>query len=378
VDSRGADPVPEHDSSGEFIFLAAEIYRFGGDRKLAEKMWPRVKDAAGYLDHLRQQRKTPEYLAADKREFYGILPPSISHEGYSAKPMHSYWDDFFALKGFRDAAFLAKELGKEKDRRRIETIAQEFEHDLRASIAAAMKRHQIAYVPGCADLGDYDATSTTIALSPCGAADIPPPGALERTFDGYMKFFRARRGGSEPWEAYTPYEFRNVGALVRLGRRDDAHAAMQFFFDHRRPHGWNQWPEVVSKDAREPRFLGDLPHTWVGSDFMRSFLDLFAYEDGDSLVVAAGVPAKWLDRKEGIAVRGMRTQWGMIDLAMEKKGRHLTIRIDGDALVPGRIVLRPPGMTARSSVLVNDRFVGTNLENGIEVSEFPAMVHIEY
>jgi hypothetical protein len=153
---------------------------------------------------------------------------------------------------------------------------------------------------------------------------------------------------------------------------------MQFFFDHRRPHGWNQWPEVVSKDAREPRFLGDLPHTWVGSDFMRSFLDLFAYEDGDSLVVAAGVPAKWLDRKEGIAVRGMRTQWGTIDLAMEKKGRHLTIRIDGDAQVPGPIVLRPPGMTSRSSVLVNDRFVGTNLEGGIVVSEFPALVHIEY
>jgi len=31
-------------------------------------------------------------------------------EGYSAKPMHSYWDDFFALRGFKDAAFIAKEL----------------------------------------------------------------------------------------------------------------------------------------------------------------------------------------------------------------------------------------------------------------------------
>ena len=29
------------------------------------------------------------------------MPESISHEGYSAKPMHSYWDNFFALLGLR-------------------------------------------------------------------------------------------------------------------------------------------------------------------------------------------------------------------------------------------------------------------------------------
>ena len=37
--------------------------------------------------------------ALAKRLFFGLLPESISHEGYSSKPMHSYWDDFFALQG---------------------------------------------------------------------------------------------------------------------------------------------------------------------------------------------------------------------------------------------------------------------------------------
>lgn len=377
VDSRGADPVPEHDSSGEFIYLVAEAYRFDGDRKLAGKMWERVKDAAQYLDMLRQQRRTPEFSTRDKREFYGILPPSISHEGYSAKPMHSYWDDFFALRGFRDAAFLAKEVGKEKDQARLQAIANEFERDLGASIAAAMERHRIDYVPGCADLGDFDATSTTIALSPCGAAHVPPPGAIERTFDGYLKYFRERRDGKAKWEAYTPYEFRTVGSLVRLGRRDDALAAMEYFFNDRRPRGWNQWPEVVWKDARSPRFLGDLPHTWVGSDFMRSFLDLFAFEAGDALVVAAGIPRQWLDRKRGIAVRGLRTQWGMLDLSMSRKGKNLTITIDGTMRVPpSGIVLKPPGSTSRSFVTVNDRSVKPNADGGIVVAQFPATLHI--
>ncbi|HKE95890.1 MAG TPA: discoidin domain-containing protein, partial [Povalibacter sp.] len=34
VDVRGADPVPENDSNGEFLFLVGELYRYTGDREL--------------------------------------------------------------------------------------------------------------------------------------------------------------------------------------------------------------------------------------------------------------------------------------------------------------------------------------------------------
>ena len=64
------------------------------------------------MDSLRHERMTQPYTVGANKPFYGLLPQSISHEGYSAKPMHSYWDDFFALRGFKDAAFIAKELGR--------------------------------------------------------------------------------------------------------------------------------------------------------------------------------------------------------------------------------------------------------------------------
>ena len=67
-------------------------------------MWPHVVAAAGYLDSLRR-------LPVEDSLFRGLLPPSISHEGYSAKPMHSYWDDFFALRGYKDATAMARVLG---------------------------------------------------------------------------------------------------------------------------------------------------------------------------------------------------------------------------------------------------------------------------
>ncbi len=70
--------------------------------------------------------------------------------------------------------------------------------------------HGIDYVPGCADLGDFDATSTTIAFFPTGAAALLDSTALKNTFERYDKFVRERRAGV-PWEAFTPYEMRAIG-----------------------------------------------------------------------------------------------------------------------------------------------------------------------
>lgn len=52
----------------------------------------------------------------------------------------------------------------------------QFVVDLEASVAEAMAVHGIDYVPGCANLGDFEANSTTIALDPCAAAALMPEG----------------------------------------------------------------------------------------------------------------------------------------------------------------------------------------------------------
>src|SRR5690606_9696982 len=91
VDRRGADPVPENDSNGEFLFLIDEIYRYTNDLALLQEMWPRVAKAVEYMDELRLSERTPDNMQGERAAFYGLMPASISHEGYAAKPMHSYW-----------------------------------------------------------------------------------------------------------------------------------------------------------------------------------------------------------------------------------------------------------------------------------------------
>jgi hypothetical protein len=356
VDSRGADPVAEHDSHGEFIYLVAEYARLTGDLTLAREIWPHVFGAANYIDSLREgvagrasgvgagsasisdtRHPTPDPLVT------GILPPSISHEGYSAKPMHSYWDDFFALRGLKDATWLADQLGERSAASRFAAVRDEFARDFHASIRSAIALHHIDYIPGSADLGDFDPTSTTIGIEPGGDLANLPHYAVIHEFRRAWNESLARMEGRRDWKDYTPYELRQVGTFVRLGWRDRAQQLLQFFLDDRRPLGWNQWAEVVAQDYRAPTYLGDIPHLWVGSDFARSFIDMLAYEreEDDALVLGAGIPDSWLER--GVRVRGLRTIYGALNFSARRIGKRIVVEIGGVRVPKGGIVLMVGG-----------------------------------
>ncbi|HEV7776932.1 MAG TPA: discoidin domain-containing protein [Luteibacter sp.] len=378
VDARGSDPVPENDSHGELVFSIAELYRYTHDRDMLDDMWPHVARAVAFMDQLRRSERTPANQSADRQALYGLMPASISHEGYSAKPMHSYWDDFWAMKGYDDAVELAAARGDSDAVREIGASRDEFRHDLHASIEAAVAQHRIDFIPGAAELGDFDATSTTIAVSPGGEQGRLPPKLLENTFERYWQGFVERRDGKKAWDDYTPYELRTIGTFVRLGWRDRARELIAFFFADRRPAAWNQWAEVVGRDPRKPRFVGDMPHAWIASDYVRSALDMFAYErDGDhAMVLAAGIPVTWLDGK-GVALEGLRTPYGQFGYSLRRDANNVTLSIPkGPAIPPGGFVLpwfdakHPPGKT-----VVNGK-PASWMDGELTIRELPANVTI--
>jgi len=376
VDHRGSDPVPENDSHGELIHLIAQLYRYGGDRAELERNWPHIAAAIGYMDALRRSERSDANRAPGREANFGLMPASISHEGYSAKPMHSYWDDFWALTGYKDAVDMARVLGKDDAAATITAARDEFRHDLFASIETATKARAIDFLPGSAELGDFDATSATVMLSPAGEQQALPQDMLHNTFERYWRGFVERSNGTKPWEDYTPYEWRTVGTFVRLGWRERAQAAIDFFFaSGARPLAWNQWAEVVGHDARKPRFVGDMPHGWVASDFIRSALDLFAYErEADhALVLAAGVPASWLNG-DGIAVEHLRTPYGELNYTLKRSGKRIELRVEAGTAPPGGFVFAA-AVTGAVKASVNG--VGKISNNGeVHFDRAPARVVI--
>lgn len=358
VDQRGADPVPENDSHGEFVFLAAETYRYTKDEALLRSVWPQVQGAISYMDELRASTRTSENRSRENRHLFGLLPPTISHEGYSDKAAWSYWDDFWGLLGYKDAVFIAETLGDRAAATRIGTARDQFSRELRASISGTAVRHRIDWIAGAADRGDFDATSTTIGLSPGGEQANLPQGLLKRTFEKYWENFVARQTNATGWKDYTPYELRNVGALMRLGRRDRAMQALDYFFADRRPAAWNGWAEVVGRDLREPRFIGDMPHAWISSDYIRSALDLFVYErDSDhALVLADGIPHDWLDTATGVGVRDVRTPYGRLSYLMVRNDGVIVVDISQGVAAPGGYVVRwPQGLALPTRTRIDGR-----------------------
>lgn len=382
VDTRGADPVPENDSHGEFIYAVLQYFRFTHDTLWLRQKFPQVVKTVEYIEFLREQRKTEVYLngTAEQRACYGLLPESISHEGYSAKPMHSYWDDFFGVKGLKDATTIAEILGEAERAQAFAAARDDFKKCLYASMRLAMANTGIDFIPGCAELGDFDATSTAIGLDPGGELPNIPQPQLNNTFEQYYHFFTQRREGKLNWVDYTPYETRLIGAFILLGQKTRAHELLQFFLGDQRPRGWNHWAEVVGRNANEPRFIGDMPHTWVGSDFIRAVRNMFVYEtDDEALVLGAGILAEWVRDPMGVEVKRLPTYYGVLNYAMKMKGKNVVVKLTGDLRAPqGGIVLKSPLDEPIRSVRVNGKASKTFTNNEAKIVTFPAEVELMY
>jgi hypothetical protein len=264
------------------------------------------------MEGLRQSERTTANTAPATRTRYGLMPPSISHEGYSAQAQYSLWDDFWALTGYKDAAFAAGVVGS-PEAAVIARQRDEFATDVHAAISASVKHFGIDFIPGSTSLGDFDATSTTMALDPAGEQARLDPKLLANTFERQWQRVAARSRPEADWADYTPYELRNVSAFARLGWRSRANALLDAYMADRRPAAWNGWAEVVGRKPREIRFIGDMPHAWVASDFIRAALDLFAYQQDGAIVLGAGLDAGWLVgatraawSRRSVALRGPR------------------------------------------------------------------------
>ena len=124
-----------------------------------------------------------------------------------------------------------------------------------------------------------------------------PDELLRATFERYWSNFTDRRDGKVSWDAYTPYELRVAGSFVRLGWRERTYALLDYFFKDQRPAAWNQWAEVVGRELRQPRFIGDMPHAWIASDYIRSVLDMFS--------TSARATKRWCWRREFQSIGSM-------------------------------------------------------------------------
>ena len=144
--------------------------------------------------------------------------------------------------------------------------------------------------------------------------------------------------------------------FVRLDRPAEAAELLERFLAGRRPAAWQVLAEVVQSQVRRPQYLGDMPHTWIGSEYARTIWGMLMHEGDGVLELLPGTPPAWVEGG-GLAVSALPTAHGTLGLRARREGDVLTIELD-----PG---LRPdvavrafwPGRVAPTTVTVDGAVV---------------------
>jgi hypothetical protein len=335
--NRGYGSDIEFDAQGEFVGIAAEVFRISRDRAFLEAIFEPVLRATRFIGELRARAAA---LHGPETRFRGLLAPSISHEGYS-KPSYSYWDNFFASSALRNCEYLAREIGDIAVAEQLRAEGETFAADLARSIRLTAEALGRGAIPGSADREDVDPTSTSIAFEPCRVEDVLPSEFLAKTYD--IAADRAKRFADPDFkENYTPYSLRDLNAFVSLGRFEDAFRLLRVMLAGRRPRGWRHWAEVVWGEPRVPEYIGDMPHTWIGAEFATAIRRMLLRENGAVLELFRAVPDEWW-RGDGIRLRDLPTAFGIVNLKAERDESRAIVELTLTGPAPERMTFRYPG-----------------------------------
>jgi hypothetical protein len=344
----------EYDSQGEFVTLVADVARLNGGAASVREYLPTVRGALKFLQTLRERTLAPGYQTASEvpQRFQGILGPSISHEGYPS-PTHSYWDDYWALKGWHDGAWLARQWQVNDMAKWAAEQEVALRDSLAASIRATVAWKHIDYVPASADFADIDPTSVSIALDPSGQQEVLPDTALRTTFVRYLSEVRKRSLPGARY-AYTPYEFRNVLTFVHLDEPLLAEELLNRLRSARNPPAWQVFAEVVRSPMRSVFYLGDMPHTWVGAEYVRAIIGMLMHEGDRGLELLPGTPPDWVAGK-GLLIEGLPTAFGTLSLSAQQDDHTLRIQLGATLSPTTEVAVSWPARQRPRSVTVDGK-----------------------
>ena len=336
--NRGYGSDIEFDSQGEFVGIAAEVYRVTRDRAFLDEIFEPVVRATKFIEELCARTNT---LHRPESRFHGLLAPSISHEGYN-KPSYSYWDNYFALSAWRNCEYLATEVSDMAVAAHSKAKGKELAANLARSIRMTTEELGTGVIHGSADREDVDPTSTSIAFEPCRVEDVLPVEFVQATYDisaaRIRDFRRPDFDGS-----YPPYAIRSLNAFVSLSRFEDAFRLLSAALACRRPSGWRQSAEVAWAAPRAPEYIGDMPHTCIGAEFATAIRRMLLRENGNTLELFRAVPDRWWGG-EGITLRELPTTFGTVNLRAKRGPSCATVELTITGPAPEQITFRYPGV----------------------------------
>lgn len=304
----------ELDAQGEAVYAFVQQYRRTGDKEALRRAWPCILSAC-------------EYIRSKRIRGSGILPASLSAEDLGSGDQQHYWDDFWCVRGLRDAAFAARELGNAKDEA---WMRQQADSLLQATLAS-VRQLKTSYIPN----GPQDLTSsamargTSCALWPCDVLDLDDS-LTRRSFDHYWnKWIAPSGGGFVHKDHFWPYAGLDLAiSYLMLGQRERTWTILNWTLEHDPTKGFYSYPEGMFTDDLTLA-EGDMPHGWTCASYLALVRNMLVRESDGGLALLSGVPEHWLRPGNSISCGKLPTQFGKISFTAQVTGGSLRIAFQG-------------------------------------------------
>jgi hypothetical protein len=110
----------------------------------------------------------------------------------------------------------------------------------------------------------------------------------------------------------------------------------------------------VRSPPRQVFYLGDMPHTWVGAEYVRAIIGMLIHEGDGLLELLPGTPPDWVTGK-GLAVERLPTAFGALSFLAQQEDNELHIQL-GPTLSPAtQVQVSWPRRTRPRSVTVDGK-----------------------
>jgi hypothetical protein len=316
----------EWDSNGEALWIMHRYLQLSGTPMPREWQVPAEK-GANWILKKRLPRDPPAPHA-------GLLPAGFSAEHLGPNDYY-YWDNFWGVAGLRSAAQmlqlaspdLSRHLAASADEF-LEAIAASFNHiptrRFKGAISASPHRRM-----------DAGAIGSVVADYPLQLF-APGDERMMKTVE-YLLNHSSFNGGffqnmiHSGINAYLTLHLAQV-----LLRTRDARAMDLVDTVARLASPTGQWPEAI-----HPRSgggcMGDGQHIWAAAEWALMIRNLFVREEGEKLVLGAGLFDRWLKQGEPLSFGPTLTPFGPVSARLESDspGRwHLTVEAAWRGRIP--------------------------------------------
>ena len=338
---------PEADNPGQILWIMGEHWEFTRDEAWLDRVYPAVQKLVAMIRYYRTT-PGPHWVNVDSLEFGDALPPEKRQklEPGRCDGHHPEYTEAFDVAGLRAAGNLAHVVGTRNPAAGITADLATWPALERELFDA----YQLRFGKNLRnEYGSY------CVLWPCRLYPLQRPEAREQF---------GKIGLQEPksWR-YFPLATAHQGLLA--GSRAAAHETIDVHLDHEQmaggeaagrgwyafdeggksgPGGWHHLRTTWDKDVA-------MPHGWAVAELHLLIRDSLLYEDGNQLVLFAGVPPEWFAHKDGVEVKDLPTHFGRCSfkLSPTPDGATLDVTVQRDATVV-LAVRAPPGVNVKTTL----------------------------